>query len=49
MKTRARGESGHGVTLLGFGCMGLRFGYGPPMEKLTAVGAIRAAVEQGVT
>jgi aryl-alcohol dehydrogenase-like predicted oxidoreductase len=49
MKTRTLGKSGLEVSSLGFGCMGLSFGYGPPLEKSAAVGVIRAAVEQGVT
>jgi len=49
MKTRTLGRSGLAVSSLGFGCMGLSFGYGPPLEKAAAVGVIRAAVEQGVT
>jgi aryl-alcohol dehydrogenase-like predicted oxidoreductase len=49
MKARTLGKSGLEVSALGFGCMGLSFGYGPPMEKTAAVGVIRAAVEQGVT
>lgn len=49
MKARILGKSGLEVSSLGFGCMGLSFGYGPPLEKTAAVGVIRAAVEQGVT
>lgn len=29
MQTRALGRSGLNVSALGFGCMGLNFGYGP--------------------
>jgi aryl-alcohol dehydrogenase-like predicted oxidoreductase len=34
---------------MGFGCMGLSFGYGPPTARKDAVALIRSAVEQGVT
>lgn len=37
------------VSVLGFGCMGLSFGYGPATEKNEAIKVIRAAFEQGVT
>jgi aryl-alcohol dehydrogenase-like predicted oxidoreductase len=37
------------VSALGFGCMGLSYGYGPATEKNQAVGLIRAAYERGVT
>src|SRR5262249_41204949 len=37
------------VSALGFGCMGLSFGYGPPVEKQEGIKVIRAAVDLGVT
>ena len=37
------------VSAIGYGAMGLAFGYGPPTEKEQAVAVIRAAVERGVT
>src|SRR5690349_14928901 len=37
------------VSALGFGCMGLSFGYGPAVEKQQGISLIRAAVERGVT
>ncbi|HSC15037.1 MAG TPA: aldo/keto reductase [Gammaproteobacteria bacterium] len=37
------------VSALGLGCMGLSFGYGPPMERRAAVKVIHAAVERGIT
>ena len=37
------------VSALGLGCMGLSFGYGPPMERREAVNLIGAAVERGIT
>jgi aryl-alcohol dehydrogenase-like predicted oxidoreductase len=49
MKKRLLGNSGLEVSALGFGCMGLSFGYGPATEKNEAVKLIRAAFERGVT
>jgi aryl-alcohol dehydrogenase-like predicted oxidoreductase len=49
MQKRKLGKSGLEVSALGFGCMGLSFGYGPPVEKQEAIAVIRAAVELGVT
>jgi aryl-alcohol dehydrogenase-like predicted oxidoreductase len=49
MEKRMLGKSGPEVSALGFGCMGLSFGYGPATEKQEAIKVIRAAVEQGVT
>src|SRR6476659_5313198 len=37
------------VSALGFGCMGLSFGYGPAVEKQEGINVIRAAVDLGVT
>jgi len=37
------------VSALGLGCMGLSFGYGPPMERPAAIKVIHAAVERGIT
>src|SRR6476659_1490332 len=37
------------VSALGFGCMGLSFGYGPAVEKQEGAKVIRAAVDRGVT
>lgn len=37
------------VSALGFGCMGLNFGYGSVTETKDSVALIRAAVDQGVT
>ena len=49
MQTRKLGSSGLEVSALGFGCMGLSFGYGPATEKSEGVKVIRAAFERGVT
>ena len=37
------------VSALGFGCMGLSYGYGPAIEKQQAIDVIRTAVERSVT
>jgi len=37
------------VSALGFGCMGLSYGYGPAIEKQQAIDVIRKAVDRGVT
>jgi aryl-alcohol dehydrogenase-like predicted oxidoreductase len=49
MEKRTLGRSDLEVSALGFGCMGLSFGYGPPLEKQKAVSLIREAFESGVT
>ncbi|MBZ5669540.1 MAG: aldo/keto reductase [Acidobacteriia bacterium] len=49
MKERTLGKSGLEVSALGFGCMGLSYGYGPAIEKQKAIAVIRTAVERGVT
>lgn len=49
MQKRKLGKSGLEVSALGFGCMGLSFGFGPPTEKDQAIRIIRAAHEGGVT
>jgi aryl-alcohol dehydrogenase-like predicted oxidoreductase len=49
MQMRKLGNSGLEVSAIGLGCMGLSFGYGPPVEKATGIALIRSAVERGVT
>jgi aryl-alcohol dehydrogenase-like predicted oxidoreductase len=49
MQKRKLGKSNLEVSALGLGCMGMSFGYGPPMEKQEGISLIRAAVERGVT
>ena len=49
MKKRKLGNSNLEVSAIGFGCMGMSFGYGPAADKKQAISVIRAAVERGVT
>ena len=49
MKKRKLGRSNLEVSSLGFGCMGLSFGYGPALEKQNAVALVRDAFASGVT
>jgi aryl-alcohol dehydrogenase-like predicted oxidoreductase len=49
METRRLGNSGLEVSALGYGAMGLSYGYGPPTDRAQAVAVLRAAVERGVT
>jgi aryl-alcohol dehydrogenase-like predicted oxidoreductase len=49
MQKRKLGNSGLEGSELGFGCMGLSFGYGPATDRREAISLIRAAVERGVT
>ncbi len=49
MQKRKLGRSNLEVSALGFGCMGLSFGYGPALEKQSAITLIRDAFEGGVT
>ena len=49
MQKRKLGKSDLEVSALGFGCMGLSYGYGPAIEKQQAISVIRTAVERGVT
>jgi aryl-alcohol dehydrogenase-like predicted oxidoreductase len=37
------------VSAIGLGCMGLSFGYGPPVDRQEGISLIRAPVERGVT
>ena len=49
MQKRKLGKNNLEVSAIGLGCMGLSFGYGPPVEKQQGISLIRAAVERGVT
>jgi aryl-alcohol dehydrogenase-like predicted oxidoreductase len=49
MQKRKLGKSNLEVAAIGYGCMGLSFGYGPPVDKQDGIAVIRAAHERGVT
>jgi aryl-alcohol dehydrogenase-like predicted oxidoreductase len=49
LKKRILGKAGLEVSALGFGCMGLDFGYANKVSKQEGVTLIRQAVERGVT
>src|SRR5258707_5176741 len=49
MQKRKLGRSNLEVSALGFGCMGLSFGFGPATEKNEAIKVIRVAYDGGVT
>src|SRR3954469_22009143 len=49
MQKRTLGKGGLEVSALGFGCMGISFGYGPAADRLDGIAIIRAAFEGGVT
>lgn len=48
MQTRTLGKNLE-VSAIGFGCMGLSFGFGPAVDKQQGIAVIRTAVERGVT
>jgi aryl-alcohol dehydrogenase-like predicted oxidoreductase len=49
MQKRELGKSGLEVSALGYGCMGLNFGYGSALGRQESIAMIRAAFERGVT
>ena len=49
MQKRKLGNSNLEVSALGYGCMGLSYGYGPATDTQEAISLIRSAVERGVT
>ena len=49
MQKRPLGRSGLQVSAIGFGCMGISFGYGPATSREEGLAIIRAAVDGGVT
>ena len=49
MQKRKLGKSGLEVSAIGLGCMGMSFGYGPPMDNQEAIALIRTAVDRGIT
>ncbi len=49
MQKRKLGIGGLEVSAIGFGCMGLSYGYGPATDRRDGIKLIRAAHEHGVT
>jgi aryl-alcohol dehydrogenase-like predicted oxidoreductase len=49
MQQRELGNSGLVASAIGYGCMGLDFGYGPATDRQEGIQLIRAAVERGVS
>jgi aryl-alcohol dehydrogenase-like predicted oxidoreductase len=49
MQKRTLGKGGLEVSTLGFGCMGISFGYGPAASREEGLAIVRAAVDGGVT
>jgi aryl-alcohol dehydrogenase-like predicted oxidoreductase len=49
MKLRQLGRSGLEVSALGFGCMGLSYGYGRGLDRTAGIQMIRNAFDRGVT
>ena len=49
MQKRKLGKSNLEVSVLGLGCMGMSFSYGPPKDKQEMTTVLHAAVERGIT
>ena len=49
MQKRKLGKSGLEVSAVGYGCMGLTYGYGPAADRGEGIRIIRVAAERGVT
>lgn len=49
MEKRIIGANGLEASALGFGCMGLSFGYGPATDKQEAIKLLQKAFESGIT
>ncbi len=49
MQKRTLGKGGLEVSAIGFGCMGVSFGYGPAASREEGIAIVRAAVDLGVT
>jgi len=49
MQKRRLGKSGLEVSAVGYGCMGLNYGYGPATDRREGIRIMRAAAGRGVT
>jgi aryl-alcohol dehydrogenase-like predicted oxidoreductase len=49
MHKRKLGNSNLEVSVIGLGCMGMSYGYGPAADKKEMIALIRKAVERGIT
>jgi aryl-alcohol dehydrogenase-like predicted oxidoreductase len=49
MQKRRLGTGALEVSALGFGCMGMSYGYGPAGDKTEMISLVRSAVERGVS
>jgi len=49
MRKRKLGNNNLEVSAIGFGCMGLNFGYASSLTREEGINLIRAAVERGIT
>ena len=49
MQKRKLGKSNLEVSVLGLGCMGMSFSYGPPKDKKEMTDLLHAAVDRGIT
>jgi aryl-alcohol dehydrogenase-like predicted oxidoreductase len=48
-RTLGKGDAALEVSALGFGCMGMSHGYGPPKDRKEMIALVRKAVDDGVT
>jgi aryl-alcohol dehydrogenase-like predicted oxidoreductase len=49
MQSRKLGKSNLEVSVIGLGCMGMSFSYGPPKDKKEMTDLLHAAVDRGIT